>query len=69
MRDEPPLEDEFDPDSPEQIAAMLMMLEYLLPQARAVSPVTAFYLGLVRHELTVAQALREEVIARFPSLQ
>lgn len=64
-----PVEDEFNPDSPEEIEAMLMMVEYLLPQARAVSPTVAFYLGLAKHELVRAQAFREEVIARFPSLQ
>lgn len=60
-------EDEFNPDSPEEIEAMLMMVEYLLPQARAVCPTVALYLGLAKHELARAQALREEVIARFPS--
>lgn len=62
-------EEEFNPDSPEEIEAMLVMIEYLLPQARAVSPTVALHLGLAKHELTRALAFRKEVIAQFPCLQ
>jgi hypothetical protein len=68
-RDEEPLEKEFNPDSPEEIQSMLMMIDYLLPQARAVSPTVALHLGLARHELARAQAFRQDVITRFPCLQ
>ncbi len=61
--------DEFNPDSPEEIEAMLGMIEYLMPQARAVSPTVAFHLGLAKHELARALAFRQEVIVRFPCLQ
>ncbi|WP_199084415.1 hypothetical protein [Bosea sp. ASV33] len=60
---------EFNPDSPEEIEAMLAMLEYLLPQAREVSPTIALHLGLAKHELVKALAFRKAVIERFPCIQ
>lgn len=61
--------DEFDPDSLEDIEAMLAMIAYLLPQARAVSPTVALHLGLAKHELAQALAFRQEFIVRFPCLK
>jgi len=48
-----------DDDEPAQIGAMRAMIDYLIPQARSVSPLAAMHLALARTELDVALAAFE----------
>lgn len=62
-------EEGFDPRAPEQIEAMLRMVEYLLPQAHAVNSDVAHYLGLAKQELAKVYLAKEEMAPRFAALQ
>ena len=62
-------EEGFDPRSPEQIQAMLRMVEYLLPQARAVSADVARYLDLAQIELAKVQMVGREAPPHHAGLQ
>jgi hypothetical protein len=62
-------EDGFDPRSPEQIEAMMRMVEYLLPQAHQLSSDVAHYLGLAKAELAKAYVAKQELAPRHAALQ
>lgn len=62
-------DDGVDPRGPEQIEAMLRMVEYLMPQAHAVSADVAHYLGLAKTELAKAYTAKEEMAPRHAALQ
>ena len=62
-------DDGVDPRGPEQIEAMLRMVEYLMPQAHAVSADVAHYLSLAKAELAKAYTANEEMALRHAALQ
>lgn len=50
-----------------ELSAMIMMIDYLLPQCRIVSPVTTVLLALARRELVTVQMSNQEVVRNIAS--
>lgn len=69
--DEDDLNGDAHPDAdamqPGEIEAMIAMVDYLIPQARLVSPSVAMHLLLARNELVISQGLRDKAIVKFSS--
>jgi hypothetical protein len=48
-----------------EISALIAMIDYLIPQAREISPTAVLHLFLAKEELQVEEAVRDNKAVRF----
>lgn len=56
-----------EPSQQQELAAIAAMVEYLIPQARMLSPHLVMLLGLTLHELSLLRALQDGSVVRLQS--